>query len=331
MSKIHLECMSHTPLHGFFDPAPEIVAEVERVQRAARERVTAFDPELVIAFAPDHYNGFFYDVMPQFCIGVHATAIGDFDSPAGELPVAQEVALALADAALESDIDVAVSYRMQVDHGCAQALDVLTGGIDRYPVVPIFINSVAPPMASCRRARLLGDAIGRFVARMERRVLLIGSGGISHEPPVPEIEGADAVVAERLIAGRNPSPPSRDARQARTVAAAKAFTAGDSRLHPLNPVWDRAFLDLLESGEVTAADGLTNDAITREGGKSAHEIRSWVAAFGALAACGPYEASIDYYRAIPEWIAGFGAMHARSLDHQHAARHVQIATTLAIA
>jgi len=327
MSKIQLECMSHTPLHGYFDPTPEIVAEVERVQRAARERVAGFDPELVIVFAPDHYNGFFYDVMPQFCIGVNATAVGDFNSPAGALPVAQEAALALADAALTSDIDVAVSYRMQVDHGCAQALDVLTGGIGRYPVVPVFINSVAPPMATCRRARLFGDAIGRFIARMDRRVLLIGSGGISHEPPVPEIEGADAVVAERLIAGRNPSPESRDARQARTVAAAKAFTAGDSRLHPLNPIWDRAFLDLLESGDVTAADGLTNDAITREGGKSAHEIRTWVAAFGALAACGPYEASIDYYRAIPEWIAGFGAMHARSLEHQHAARHVQIASS----
>ncbi|HWT37161.1 MAG TPA: 3-carboxyethylcatechol 2,3-dioxygenase, partial [Paraburkholderia sp.] len=91
MSMIRLECMSHTPLHGYYDPAPEVVAEVERMQRAARERVAAFDPELVIVFAPDHYNGFFYDVMPQFCIGVNATAIGDFNSAAGPLPVAQEV------------------------------------------------------------------------------------------------------------------------------------------------------------------------------------------------------------------------------------------------
>lgn len=313
---IHLECMSHTPLCGYVDPAPDVLAEVDEIQRAARERVQAFDPELVIVFAPDHYNGFFYDVMPQFCIGASATAIGDFNSAAGPLPVAREVALALADAALRSDIDVAVSYRMQVDHGCAQALDVLTGGIDRYPVVPVFINSVAPPMASCRRARLLGQSIGRFLARMERRVLLIGSGGISHEPPVPEIDGADEVVAERLIAGRNPSAQSRKARQSRTIAAAKAFAAGDSSLHALNPTWDRAFLELLARGEVAAADGFTNEAITRDAGKSAHEIRTWVAAFGALAACGAYEASIDYYRAIPEWIAGFGAMHARMTAHR---------------
>ncbi|MGF6373073.1 hypothetical protein OKW40_005889 [Paraburkholderia sp. RAU6.4a] len=166
-------------------------------------------------------------------------------------------------------------------------------------------------MASCRRARLLGDALGRALARSKQRVLVIGSGGISHEPPVPELAGASEEVAERLIAGRNPSAESRAAREARTIAAARAFAAGDSRLHPLNPEWDRAFLKLLEDGELTALDGLTNRAITREAGKSAHEIRTWIAAFGALNASGPYHASLDYYRPIPEWIAGFGAMHAR--------------------
>ncbi|MGY2491721.1 3-carboxyethylcatechol 2,3-dioxygenase [Cupriavidus sp. CP313] len=308
---IHLECLSHTPLHGYLDPRPEVVAEVERAQAEARARVEAFDPELVIAFAPDHYNGFFYDLMPPFCIGVAASAVGDFKSLAGPLDVPRDTALALAESVLAADIDVAVSYRMQVDHGCAQALEVLTGGLDRYPVIPVFINSVAPPMATCRRARLLGDAIGRFAGRLDKRVLVVGSGGISHEPPVPEIAAANAETAERLIAGRNPTPDSRAARQARTVAAAQAFAAGDSHLRALNPEWDQAFLALLASGELCAVDGMTNDAITRDGGKSGHEIRTWIAAFGALAANGPYRAQLDYYRAIPEWIAGFALMHAQ--------------------
>ena len=94
------------------------------------------------------------------------------------------------------------------------------------------------------------------------------------------------------------------------MAAAEAFTAGKSHLHPLNPQWDRAFLDVLASGNLSAVDAISNDSITREGGKSAHEIRTWVAAFAALAAYGDYGASLDYYRAIPEWIAGFAAMHA---------------------
>ena len=311
---IHLECLSHTPLHGYVDPVPEVVAEVERVQAAARARVEAFDPECIVLFGPDHYNGFFYDLMPPFCIGMAARAIGDFKSMAGPLNVPEALARELAEAVLDADVDVAVSYRMQIDHGFAQALEVMTGGLDRYPVIPVFLNSVAPPMASLRRPRLLGDAVGRFASRLGRRVLVIGSGGISHEPPVPELAGANEEVAERLIAGRNPGAESRAARQARTVAAAQAFTTGDSHLHPLNPEWDEAFLDLLERGDLKALDGMTNAAITRDGGKSAHEIRSWVAAFAALAAAGPYHAVRDYYRPIPEWIAGFAAMHGSTAD-----------------
>lgn len=62
-----------------------------------------------------------------------------------------------------------------------------------------------------------------------------------------------------------------------------------------------------------AIDDMSNDSITEQGGKSAHEIRSWVAAFAALNAHGPYKASLDYYRPIPEWIAGFATMQAQSL------------------
>ncbi|WP_034296291.1 3-carboxyethylcatechol 2,3-dioxygenase [Herbaspirillum sp. RV1423] len=306
---IHLECLSHTPLHGYFDPVPEVLAEVERVQAAARERVLAYDPELVVVFAPDHYNGFFYDLMPPFCIGAAAHSIGDYKSLAGPLPVPTELAKELVGSVLAADIDVALSYRMQVDHGCAQALEVLTGGLDRFPVIPVFINSVAPPMGRMRRARLLGEAIGRFLAHSGKRVLVIGSGGISHEPPVPELTGANAEATERLIAGRNPTPEARNARQDRTIAAARAFTAGASNMHPLNPEWDRAFLVRL-AFELSAVDGMTNEEIVREGGRSAQEIRTWVAAFGALSAYGAYRASLDFYRPIPEWIAGFAAMHA---------------------
>ncbi|WP_114811162.1 3-carboxyethylcatechol 2,3-dioxygenase [Paraburkholderia kururiensis] len=308
---IHLECLSHTPLHGYYDPAPEVVAEVEQVVAAARERVRRFDPELVIVFAPDHYNGFFYDLMPPFCIGAAATAVGDFKSLAGTLDVPSDVARQMAESVLADDVDVALSYRMEVDHGCAQALEVLTGGLDRYPSIPVFINSVAPPMATLRRSRLLGQAVGRFAARTGKRVLLVGSGGISHEPPVPELAGANDEVAQRLISGRNPTPEARAQRQQRTVAAARAFTAGDApNMRALNPEWDQAFLARLKD-DLLAVDGMTDSAITRDGGRSAHEIRTWVAAFGALAASGPYDAHIDFYRAIPEWIAGFAVMHAQ--------------------
>jgi len=56
---IHLECLSHTPLQGYFDPILEVAIEVEFMQTTARARVLAYNPDLIVVFAPDHYNGFF--------------------------------------------------------------------------------------------------------------------------------------------------------------------------------------------------------------------------------------------------------------------------------
>ncbi|MGQ7154994.1 2,3-dihydroxyphenylpropionate/2,3-dihydroxicinnamic acid 1,2-dioxygenase, partial [Escherichia coli] len=103
----YLHCLSHSPLVGYVDPAQEVLDEVNGVIASARERIAAFSPELVVLFAPDHYNGFFYDVMPPFCLGVGATAIGDFGSAAGELPVPVELAEACAHAVMKSGIDLA--------------------------------------------------------------------------------------------------------------------------------------------------------------------------------------------------------------------------------
>ena len=40
-------------------------------------------------------------------------------------------------------------------------------------------------------------------------------------------------------------------------------------------------------------------------GHSSHEVRTWVAAYSALAACGDYAVSYEFYRPIKEYIAGF--------------------------
>lgn len=305
-----LQCLSHTPLKGYVDPLPAVVEEVARMVAAQRAEVEAFDPELIVLFAPDHYNGFFLDTMPQFCIGTAATSVGDYMTSAGPLPVPREIAEACAEHVVAADIDLAISYRMLVDHGFAQPIEELTGSLDRYPVIPIFINSVAPPLVSLRRARQLGEAVGEFIRGLGKRTLILGSGGLSHNPPVPQMATATAEVAERLIAGRNPGPEARDARQQRTIAAATSFAAGTSPLHPLNPAWDEAFMDKLVHQDWAALDACGNAAITEAAGASAHEVKTWVAANAAMNAAtgGHYRAEARYYKAIPEWIAGFAAL-----------------------
>jgi len=306
-------CPSHTPLIGHFDPTQDVLDEVAEVVRAARARIEAFNPELVVLFAPDHYNGFFYDVMPPFCLGMAAEAIGDFGSLAGTLSVPKELAEACAESVLTSGIDLAVSYRMQVDHGFAQPLEFLLGGLDKYPVLPVFVNCVAPPLPTFERVRLLGEAIGRFTRGLNKRVLFLGSGGLSHQPPVPELAKVDARMADRLMgSGRDLPPEERDARTQRVVVAAERFVEDQNTLHPLNPKWDQYFLDVVEQDLVSQLDDLSNSHLSELAGKSTHEVKAWVAAFSALAAHGAYTATDRYYRPIPEWIAGFGSISAHT-------------------
>jgi 2,3-dihydroxyphenylpropionate 1,2-dioxygenase len=307
---IKLKCLSHTPLRGLNDPGADVVAEVDAALAKARAEVEAFDPELIVIFAPDHYNGLFYDLMPPFVIATAAESVADYQTLPGPLSIPRELALDMARFILDSDVDIALSHRLQVDHGCTQTLEELTGSLTRYPVIPIIINSVAPPFAPYRRIRTLGEAVGRFVATLNKRVLILGTGGLSHEPPVPLLSGAPEEIAEFLIAGRNPTPEARAARQARTIAAGQIYGTADCPLTPLNTDWDLAFIDLLVQGRLDEVDDFRVEEISRAAGRSTHEIRTWVAAFAALAATGAYRARQDYYRPINEWIAGYGVVSA---------------------
>jgi len=305
-----LQCLSHSPLKGYVDPAADTVEEVASLMRALSDELHAFAPQLIVLFAPDHYNGFFLDNMPQICIGMQASSVGDYRSSPGALDVPRAIAEACHRYVVAQDFDVSSSYRMQIDHGFSQPLEELTGALDRYPVLPIFINSVAPPLISCARARKFGCAIGAFAGSLGIRVAYIGSGGLSHNPPIPEIATCPPEVAERIVAGRNPTPEARAARQARTIEAATRFAAGTSELRPLNPAWDRAFMHQVATRDWAALDAIGNAELTSAAGASGHESKTWIAACAAFdaASAGRGEFRTRYYRAIPEWIAGFGAM-----------------------
>lgn len=301
--------ISHSPLIGLNPVAPEVEVELQAAIDAARRQVIEFDPELVVLLGPDHYNGFFNELMPPFCIGSEATSVGDYATPAGALNVDGAAAVALATHLMDSDFDIALSRRMRVDHGFAQSLQMLWGGLATPPVLPIFLNAVAQPgIARLRRCRQLGEAIGRYLDRDPRRTLLIGSGGLSHEPPVPTLAHADAAVRERITVKHEPTPAERDAKTERVKAAGRALAAGDASMKPLNPAWDRQWIAALASGELEALTRLGEDSIEREAGLSAHESKTWLVARAALPANTALPCPLRYYRAIPQLIAGFGVL-----------------------
>jgi len=188
---------------------------------------------------------------------------------------------------------------------------LLWGGLDTPPVLPIFVNAVAQPgIPRLRRCRALGQAIGRFLEAEPRRTLLIGSGGLSHEPPVPTLSHPDAAVRERITRRVEPTLAEREAKTQRVMAAGRALAAGDSAMKPLNPLWDRRWMDALADGgpALDALCAMDEASIERDAGLSAHESKSWLVARSALPVDRALACTLRHYQAIPEYIAGFGLM-----------------------
>src|SRR4051794_5452199 len=152
--------MSHSPLLNLPGPSRDLLDDVEAAMTQAREFVTDYDPELIVTFSPDHYNGFFYKTMPPFCIGLQANGVGDYGTHAGALDVDRDAAAGCAEAVLAAGVDLAVSASMEVDHGTVQPLEKLLGAATVRPLIPIFINAVAAPLGPLRRCRALGTAVG---------------------------------------------------------------------------------------------------------------------------------------------------------------------------
>lgn len=298
-------CLSHTP---YLDRA-RADADVERRFHAAADAVADLvresRPDVVIAFHPDHYNGVFYDLMPSFCVAAAASSIGDFGTVAGELNVDGTLSTALVAHCLAHDFDMAIAHKLKVDHGLAQPLELIASGLPALTVLPVFVNCAAAPRPSFRRCRELGRLIGAWADDLPQRVLMLGSGGLAHDPPLPSFAEATGPVRDALMEGHSPTHAQRLSRQVRVYAAGRAFVAGVAEILPLNPEWDRKVLTALAEGDLRFAEDWTDDeALTEEAGCGAHEIRTWIAALTASQVASQVPILTNFYHPIPEWITG---------------------------
>jgi 2,3-dihydroxyphenylpropionate 1,2-dioxygenase len=305
-----LICCSHSPL--MTTDVEESQANVHRDFFAALDQASAalhaYNPDLVVVLGPDHFNGFFYDVMPAFCIGTAAEGTKDWHLESGPLRVPRELALACVRFLQTRDFDVAVSHQMKVDHGITIPLFKLTGALARYDVLPVFVNCAADPRPSFRRVRAFGTALGEFLAGQGLRVTLVGSGGLSHDPPTPRIDMSPPDVARRLIVRHTPTQEELDARESRVIRAARDLVAGKGPCLPPSEQWDRDFLATFLGRKLEDFDRMTDAEIDRIAGFGAHEVRTWVAAASAARQMGDLHAELRYYHLVPEWITGMGVV-----------------------
>lgn len=303
-------CMSHSPLIDRNRADSGVEARFNAAVDTAAQFVKETRPDLVVIIYPDHVNGFFYNLLPSFCVGIAGKSIGDFGTAVGALDIPEVRALSLARSVLDQGVDTAISYQMDVDHGGMQPYEYLTAHLDVPAIIPVFVNCAMAPRPTWERVRALGRAIGHW-AREEagERVLIIGSGGLSHDPPIPNIMTSPAAVRRQLIEGNALSHAQRHARQSRAMAEGPALAAGKSEILPLNPEWDRRLMAALVAGDLSVLDESPDELITRTGGRGGHEVRSWVAALAAMGA--GYRGEELFYEPIDEWITGMGIMTAR--------------------
>ncbi len=313
-----LICTSHSPLYYCYARPPACHADVQRLLAAHAAAIGDFDPELVIMFGPDHFNGFFLHLMPPFCAGLSCSSTADIGGFAGRLQVPGELALACIEAVRRDDVDLAVSYEMTVDHGFSQTLTQVLGGVDRYPTIPIFVNGIAPPFVPFRRSRLLGAAIGRFAAGLGKRVLFLASGGMSHNPRryYPDYgTGDDAVTGYQLTGGHGQgmsAPQWLERLDVMHREGAQMLVDGRRTRDDimLNPEVDHEFLSIITSGELQRLDALDPKTMVAQAGIGSLELHSWVAAAAAHAAAGGTAPEVDLYAEAQEYGIAFGMVHA---------------------
>lgn len=304
-------CLSHSPMldRNRADPAVEA-----RFHAAAAEigvLVETWRPDVTVVFYPDHFNGFTYGLMPAFCVGAAAESVGDYGSTPGVMEVPEDAAVDLARHVIGEGVDAALSYRMRLDHGAVQPVEMIAEGAEPGPVIPIFINCAADPRPGFARVRALGQAVGRWAEQADLRVLLVGSGGLSHDPPAATMKGAPAAVRERMIGSAPMTQAARFQRQKKVFAIGREFAAGAPVARALDPDWDRAFLEAMTDGRLNYCDHWSDVEVTETGGAGGHEVRCWLAAFSALSTAGPYEGRTHFYEPVPEWLTGMAIASGR--------------------
>lgn len=183
--------------------SPEL-AEILSAYDRIRDRIGALGATTVVIVGADHYVLFGPQCLPSFLIGV-----GDVTGPyekfpgisQGEIPNNRELARHILEHGRARGFDWAASKSLRVDHSigaparvCALPNPSVTG------VIPVYLASGVEPLISLPRALELGAAIRSAVEDwpVDERVVVIGSGGISHWVGLPRM-GDHNPVFDRMV------------------------------------------------------------------------------------------------------------------------------------
>ncbi|NDK91512.1 catechol 1,2-dioxygenase [Gordonia desulfuricans] len=267
--------------------------------KEARDAIAAARPDIAIIVGSNHFRGFWLDMIPAFTLGVgEVIGAGEANTPQGPQRVDPAFAQTLAEGLIDRGTEVALSARLQIDHGQTHAMQYLLRDI-AIPVVPLVVNVFAAPLPRVDRCVQIGRNIAATLREHNdgKRVVVIASGGLSHQLPWPDWRAPKSADEEFLVDswlnGRGEWERYNDRRR-EIITAAKPT---------IFPEFDDAFLADLEAGRLENYAGYSSADIESAAGNGGQELRTWL----TMAAClGFAPGRRVAYSPMPEWLTGMG-------------------------
>jgi protocatechuate 4,5-dioxygenase beta chain len=155
----------------------------------SRSWIAQHMPDVVFLIYNDHATAFSLDFIPTFAIGC-AEQFAPADEGWGPRPVPvvqghPDLASHITQSVIQSDFDLTIVNRMDVDHGLTVPLSLMFGQPQAWPcrVIPFAVNVVQYPPPSGNRCYQLGRAIRRAIDSFDQnlKVQIWGTGGMSHQ------------------------------------------------------------------------------------------------------------------------------------------------------
>lgn len=190
---VHLSVVPHEPtLPGAWKAPreslpPPRVRLMEGIERL-RDGLTAAKPDVIVMVGSDHLCQFFLDNMPPFLIGKAERVQGppgyeqkDWGLAPYDAPVEGTLARRILTEGFEHEVDFAYSDEFVIDHAFTVPLNFMRPQAD-LPVVPIFLNFMAPPVPPARRYLKVGGIVRKIIDEWDSdlRVAVICTGHMTN-------------------------------------------------------------------------------------------------------------------------------------------------------
>jgi hypothetical protein len=187
MPLVYAAAASHAPGITAWPEAPPaeqrdtVYGSFERL----RAELEAANVDALVVLTSEHWANFFLDHIGAFCVGRAQRFSGPIEPwlrvEKTNVPGDPDLATAIIEAAYANGVEPSYAHELEFDHGTMVPLHFLTPAMD-VPVVPIVFNTLAFPQPTAKRCYQFGQIIGDVARASSRRIGIIATGGMSHDP-----------------------------------------------------------------------------------------------------------------------------------------------------